>query len=170
MPAACWKLDQILEDKWKIGFFPYEGDYLTMDGLLPCEKPGDITLTKLVDLGGRKWYPRFGGKMIYTCEFVYDGNGMALLDLGEVGESAEVWSNGENAGLRFAPPYSFEIGHLYRRGQNQLKIEVENNLSRACCLNSKEGHGFWDTAFMYNVLDRSGLLGPVKIFKSNIVG
>lgn len=49
-----------------------------------------------------------------------------LLDLGEVGQIAEVWLNGRPLGSDWMPPYRIELGAAARPGKNQLEIQVTN--------------------------------------------
>lgn len=157
-----YKNELVLNREWKVAFCPYTGDYLSLDGLKPVSKPDDIVLKDLKDMGGREMYPRFAGTFIYETDFTYDGCREAVLDLGEVFESAEVWVNEGYAGIRVAPPYQLDISSLCRNGENKLRIEVDNNFTRGCDMTEPEKR-FWYTASMYNTLDKSGLLGPVKV-------
>jgi hypothetical protein len=48
------------------------------------------------------------------------------LNLGEVREVAEIRVNGTHAGYAWHQPYTVEIGHLVKPGQNQLEIRAAN--------------------------------------------
>ncbi|WJH33866.1 hypothetical protein N6H14_28365 [Paenibacillus sp. CC-CFT747] len=69
------------------------------------------------------------------------------LDLGEVGEIAEVQVNGQEAGILLWAPYRLDITPYLRAGRNELEIRVTNSLA--------------------NRLDESplpaGLIGPVVL-------
>jgi hypothetical protein len=70
-----------------------------------------------------------------------------FLDLGQVGDIADVVLNGQTVGVRAWAPYVWEIGSICRAGDNQLEVRVANSMA-----NRMEG------------LQRpSGLLGPVVI-------
>jgi hypothetical protein len=70
-----------------------------------------------------------------------------FLDLGQVGDIAEVTLNGTTLGSRAWAPYVWAIDQICQAGQNQLEVRVTNSMA-----NRLEG------------LQRpSGLLGPVNI-------
>ncbi|MCS7462627.1 glycosyl hydrolase [Paenibacillus doosanensis] len=93
----------------------------------------------------------FAGTITYTNTVSLESGAAKadslILDLGEAHEMAEVWVNGEWAGVRMWHPYTFAIGALAKQGMNELRIDVTNNLS--------------------NRYDRkklpSGLIGPVEV-------
>lgn len=70
-------------------------------------------------MSGPDCLPRFTGTFRYETEFEWgeSANG-ALLELGEVYETAEVLLNGEHIGVRICPPYRLEIGDLLKKGKN----------------------------------------------------
>ncbi|MCA0755778.1 glycosyl transferase family 2 [Paenibacillus sp. N4] len=110
-------------------------------------------LAELTNMSGPDYLPRFSGTFRYETEFEWnDDAGHALLELGEVYETAEVWLNGEQAGVRICPPYHMEIIGLVR-GKNKLVIEVTNTLV-------KEQRDFL-SAFAQQ--EPSGLIGPVQL-------
>lgn len=93
----------------------------------------------------------FSGILRY--ETIIEGHGRPiLLDLGEVYETAQVWLNGEEAGLCIAPPYRFVLKHV-REGNNHLTVEVRNTL----------GHALRDNFSHYLVQEPIGLIGPVTL-------
>ncbi|MCM3699762.1 glycosylhydrolase-like jelly roll fold domain-containing protein [Paenibacillus macerans] len=111
-------------------------------------------LTALTNMSGPDHLPRFSGTFRYETEFEWDESvNHVLLDLGEVYETAEVWLNGEQAGVRISPPYRVEINGLIKKGRNKLVIEVTNTLV-------KDQRDFL-SAFAQQ--EPSGLIGPVKV-------
>ncbi|MFC0215287.1 glycosylhydrolase-like jelly roll fold domain-containing protein [Paenibacillus chartarius] len=111
-------------------------------------------LTALTNMSGPGGLPRFTGTFRYETEFGWTESGQqALLDLGEVYETAEVWLNGEQAGIRLCPPYRLEINGLIKQGTNKLVVEVTNTLA-------KDQHDFL-SAFAQQ--EPSGLIGPVRV-------
>ena len=71
---------------------------------------GTLTYTREIDLA----YERFGnGKHIW-------------LDLGKVGEIAQVELNGENLGILWKPPARLDITGVAKPGKNQLTVRVTN--------------------------------------------
>ena len=138
-------------------------------------KPGDWTV-----LGARE--EEFSGTARYsTCVKLENGfaekGGRAILDLGEVCNSARVTVNGKCAGTLFMHPYRLEIpAGLLKDGENALEIEVTNlgaNRIRAMDRKGVEWKNFEDINMVgidYKPLDASGwpiqpsgLIGPVKI-------
>ncbi|MDQ6418492.1 glycosyl hydrolase [Paenibacillus sp. LHD-117] len=112
------------------------------------------TLTALTNMSGREQLPRFSGTFRYETEFEWTESAVrVLLDLGEAFETAEVWVNGEQAGVRICPPYRMEIDGLIKKGINKLVIEVTNTLA-------KDQHDFL-SAFAQQ--EPSGLIGPVRL-------
>lgn len=74
--------------------------------------------------------PDFYGEIVYITEFV-PKNGYTVLDLGEVGETAEVWLNDEYIGSRINSPYKFDISKAKCGQNNKLKIRVMANAAHA---------------------------------------
>jgi hypothetical protein len=48
------------------------------------------------------------------------------LDLGGVGEIAEVWLNGKALGTHWAPPFRVDVTEAARTGRNELQVRVTN--------------------------------------------
>lgn len=138
-------------------------------------KPGDWTA-----LGSRE--EEFSGTARYsTCVKLEKGfagkGGRAILDLGEVCNSARVTVNGKCAGTVFMHPYRLEIpATMLKDGENALEIEVTNlgaNRIRALDRKGVEWKNFEDINMVgidYKPLDASnwpvqpsGLIGPVKM-------
>lgn len=110
----------------------------------------------LTNMSGPDSLPRFTGTFRYETEFEWDDSRAgALLDLGDVYETAEVWLNGEHAGVRICPPYRLEIDGLLKKGKNTLVIEVTNTLV-------KEQRDFLSS---FAQQEPGGLIGPVRVFK-----
>ena len=75
------------------------------------------------------------------------------LDLGEVGETAEVTLNGQRVGVKIVPPYTFDISEFVRDGRNELTIDVTNTLV----------YRMHDRLSVYHAMAASGLIGPVRL-------
>jgi hypothetical protein len=98
--------------------------------------------------------PRFSGTFRYETSFEWThSEGAAAIDLGQVYETAEVWVNGQQAGVCICPPYRFQVGGLLRPGKNTLAVEVTNTLV-------KDQHDFLSR---FAQQEPSGLLGPVRL-------
>ena len=94
--------------------------------------------------------PDFSGKMRYTfaIDAIKDGR-RAFLDLGRVGQNAELWVNGKKCGIRISRPYLFEVTGAIENGRNEITVVVSNTLGQ------KVRDGF--SKFLQ--LSPSGLLG-----------
>lgn len=96
--------------------------------------------------------PRFSGTLRYETGFDWQGAASAVLDLGEVGETAEVWLNGDPCGVRIAPPYRWEVSP--RSGRNTLRVEVTNTLV----------YQLHDRQSGFQAIRPWGLIGPVRMW------
>ena len=106
----------------------------------------------LVNITGRRELPNFSGNIRYEWQQKIAGPGKYLLDLGRVGEAAEVFVNGESTGIRIVPPYVFDISTV-KPGTNKLTVIVSNN----------SGHRERDDFSRYLHFEPSGLLGPIVL-------
>jgi hypothetical protein len=103
-----------------------------------------------------------------------------LLDVGKVGQIAEVFVNGKNAGVIWMRGQNLEISKLVETGENKLVVLVTNTLiNRVSAMtepnpvpeNLVERFGSAPTPtpgslpreFGFQPLPASGILGPVKI-------
>ena len=114
-----------------------------------------------------------------------------VLDLGVVGNTAEVLLNGRRAGVRWMQPYRFEVTRLVRNGPNHLRIVVTNTLQNHVAglqdapevpaeLQGRYGRTALDVYptgaaslknrdAKFSPLPLSGLLGPVRLVARRIV-
>lgn len=74
--------------------------------------------------------PRFSGTVRYEADFHAERCGRAEIRLSEIYETAELWLNGERAGLCLSAPYHFDVSAALRPGLNRLVIEVTNTLAK----------------------------------------
>ena len=79
--------------------------------------------------------------------------GKIEMDLGEVISSAELIVNGKSAGIKLAPPYTFDITEMAKAGENKIEVLVYNTLS----------NNFIATPTRYRGSLKSGLIGPVTL-------
>lgn len=110
-----------------------------------------VSADRLPNVTGAGGMPKFSGVIRYTTQ-LHALHGTKL-DLGEVGECAEVWCNGKYLGNRFASPYVFDLGDAVCDGENSLVIEVSNTLANA--VNDRFSN--------FLALPRSGLFGPLTV-------
>ncbi len=122
-----------------------------------CERDGDDfvfykQMTELTSITGRGERPRFSGTIRYEATVELTERDV-VLELGDVGETAEVWINGRVAGVRLFPPYRFNLSGLAHAGENRVEILVTNTL----------GYRIHDSFSKFLMLPPSGVLGPVEV-------
>jgi hypothetical protein len=97
--------------------------------------------------------PDFSGKMAYRFVFTAKECTHAVLDLGTVGEVAELKINGIDCGIRICAPYRFDVSGALKAGDNLAEIVVSNHL----------GYALRDQ-FSYNMQNSpSGILGEITL-------
>ena len=106
----------------------------------------------LVNITGRKELPHFSGNIRYEWQQEIAEAGRYLLDLGQVGEAAEVFVNGESTGVRIVPPYVFDVSAV-KPGRNEIAVIVSNS----------SGYRDRDEFSQYLHFEPSGLLGPLVL-------
>ena len=98
--------------------------------------------------------PDYAGTIRYESVLkVADPQSVHVLDLGRVGEIAQLWINDQYCGACVGAPYRFEVEGCLYKGENQVRIEVLNNL----------GYHYRDQFSNYLPLPPSGIVGPVRI-------
>lgn len=115
----------------------------------------------------------FSGTATYrnslTLAAAPEANKQMILDLGEVKELAQVFVNGQDAGILWTPPYATDIAPLLRAGENNIEIKVTNLwVNRLIGDNQPEA----DKTYTYTTINtyypdaplrKSGLMGPVLL-------
>lgn len=111
-------------------------------------------LKELVNVSKPEFISGFAGTIRYENTFQWNKEeNIAILDLGDVYEIAEVWINGKNVGVRICPPYSFDVSEMFFKGENTVIVEVTNTLVKEV----------QDKFSKFAQQEPSGLLGPVRI-------
>jgi len=95
-------------------------------------------------------------------------SGRILLDLGEIGNLAEVRLNGKTLGVLWTKPYRLDITGALQRADNLLEIDIVNLWTNRLIGDASlpPGQRFTTGAHMVKTEDRllpSGLLGPVRL-------
>jgi hypothetical protein len=90
------------------------------------------------------------------------------LDLGAIGDVAEVYVNGELAGTAWREPYRVEIGQAVKPGRNTLEVRVANLWVNRLIGDVQPGAKpvTWTSTKIYlpnAPLRPAGLLGPVTL-------
>ena len=124
-------------------------------------------------------YRNFSGTALYRLEFDLKEKSPALLDLGEIANTAKVRLNGMNVGTCWSPPHRLDVGDLLVEGKNVLEVEVTNlAANRIADLDRRKvpWKAFHEINFVnidYKNFDASGwlplpsgLLGPVTLVRT----
>jgi hypothetical protein len=95
-----------------------------------------------------------------------------ILDLGNVGDIAEVTLNDTPLGIVWKPPYQFDISSCMKKGENHLEIKVTNEWTNRLVgdMNAAPGKKVLNSplrVFHGQKTSDSGLLGPVTILLKN---
>lgn len=98
-------------------------------------------------------YPDFSGFIEYDGSFSAQKREKVYLQLGDVGECAEVFLNGESCGMKVCGPFRYDITEKLKEGQNTLKILVSTTLANA----------LQDPVSMYVPLAPTGISGGLKL-------
>ena len=110
---------------------------------------------ELFNVTGRDERPHFSGHIKYETEVKLKKNDL-MLDLGYVGEAAELYINENYVGLKQIPPYTFEVRRDIINNDDEpdkIKIIVSNH----------NGYSRRDDFSKYVMFEPSGLLKPIKI-------
>lgn len=112
----------------------------------------------------------YSGTTTYTKTFEINELGkFTTIDLGEVANIAELWCNGKKVGVKWAPPFNFNISDEIKVGKNTLEIKVTNTWRNQLIFDNKRPKNSkktWTTARPKNnetTLEKSGLIGPVVL-------
>ncbi|MCB2080476.1 MAG: glycoside hydrolase [Novosphingobium sp.] len=151
-----------LEGAWQVAFQTGRG------------APSSATLPRLAPLNenGEPGIKYFSGVATYSKAFTAPKDwkpGQPLwLDLGEVGDLAEVWVNGNIAGTAWHAPYRVDIGKQAKRGKNRIEVKVANLWVNRMIGDAQPDATkvTWTGLQPYPAdapLRRSGLIGPVRL-------
>jgi hypothetical protein len=162
----AWRPLGTIDGAWDVKF--QEGRGAPMTATLP-------TLRSLSesDIPGIRY---FSGTTIYSRTFSLPKGikpGIPLmLDLGKVGDVAEVYVNGEAAGTVWKPPYRADISRLVRPGSNKIEVRVANLWVNRLIGDAQPGAqkiGFttMPTYLPDAPLRPAGLIGPVSLLIQN---
>lgn len=130
-------------------------------------------LTALGDwrLHGLPWY---SGAVRYTNTLELEKKpGRYELLLGEAAFQAEVWVNGQMAGVRVWEPYTLDITEFLKDGENEIAVVVSNSAAvERQFLLVDEGQALgWNRYWNDDNMQRegenlvSGLLGPIQLMR-----
>jgi hypothetical protein len=119
VPTAAWSKLATLDSGWSLRF-----DGLAAPGPIASASPGSLTSSPDPQV------KYFSGTSIYQSSFTLPAGAKPgapmKLDLGQVGDVAEVLVNGKPAGVAWKPPYEVEVGSLVHEGANTVEVRVAN--------------------------------------------
>jgi len=146
-----------LQNNWKLAFdkgwdAPESVEIAVLKSLIALEKDA---------------VKHYSGTTTYTKTFDVNEIGTIVLDLGVVGNIAEVWLNGKKVGVKWAPPFEFDISNYVVKGKNTLKVKVTNTWRNQLIYDNsrpKDQKKTWTTnppKKNDTELEDAGLIGPV---------
>jgi hypothetical protein len=160
-PADTWREQQTLASAWDVGFQPGRG------------APASARIERLASLSehadaGIKY---FSGVAAYRTTFeapALQAGQKVKLDLGSIGDVAEVYVNGALIGTVWNAPYALDVTQALKPGQNQLEVKVANLWVNRLIGDKQPGAEklTFTIAPTYKAdapLRPSGLIGPVKL-------
>lgn len=151
-----------LDDNWTVRFQPERG------------APASTRLTTLapLDHNADPAIRYFSGEAIYTRSFALPEGARPgkslLLDLGQVGDLAQVTVNGRDMGTLWHAPYRIDVGRALRKGANTIEVKVANLWVNRLIGDQQAGAKpiTWTAMPTYRPdapLRPSGLIGPVTL-------
>ncbi|TBN03706.1 hypothetical protein EYD45_09290 [Hyunsoonleella flava] len=106
-----------LQNNWQLSF---NGGWDTPETIEISELK---SLTQLEN----KAIQHYSGTTTYSKTINLEKIGVhTVLDLGEVANIAELWCNGKKVGVKWAPPFEFDITEYAQKGENTLEVKVTN--------------------------------------------
>lgn len=162
LPTSQARPVAALSDNWTVAFQPDRG------------APPSIAMPRLVPLqvSADPGVRYFSGIATYSRTFNLPAgavNGMPLwLDLGTVGDLAQVSINGVDVGTAWHAPHRLDIARAARKGRNRIEIRVANTWVNRLIGDAQPGAKpiTWTATPTYLAdapLHPSGLVGPVEL-------
>ena len=152
----------VLQNDWKIVF---EKGWETPKSI-------DIPILQSLTQLSNDAIKHYSGTTTYFKNFHLEEVGRrTILDLGQVANIAELWCNNDLVGVKWAPPFEYDISHVVKAGDNQLEVKVTNTWRNQLIFDNfrpNREKKTWTTnppKKNEKELEDSGLIGPV-ILKS----
>ncbi|WP_405290866.1 glycosyl hydrolase [Algibacter sp. Ld11] len=152
--------EKSLQNDWKLSFD------------VGWDTPESITISELKSLTklSNDAVKHYSGTTTYSKKINIDELvTQTVLNLGEVSNIAELWCNGKKVGVKWAPPFEFDISEFAIKGENNLEIKVTNTWRNQLIFDnqrSKNQKKTWTTSPPKKdetELENSGLIGPVVL-------
>ncbi|MHA4838221.1 glycosyl hydrolase [Sphingopyxis sp. MSC1_008] len=160
MAKREWVPAQTIAGSWEVTFQAERGapPSVGLETLVPLDEHSDPGIRY------------FSGIATYRTSFILPktSHGRMLLDLGRVGDLAEVWVNGKKVGSPWMAPFRVDVGHAVRPGPNRLEVRVANLWVNRLIGDLQPGARkiTFTTLATYKAdapLRPSGLIGPVRL-------
>lgn len=139
-------------------------------GIGPGSKPAviDMKMPSLEDWTTTDRLKNFSGRGQYTTTFTVPASLLGshrrlVLDLGDVGDVAEIAINGKAGPQLLMQPYRADVTSLLHDGENTLQITVVNALFNALSAHGLSANYYPEETNTANGLLPSGLVGPVRL-------
>ncbi len=154
---------ETFDDDWQVSF---ENGWDT---------PATITLESLMPLSDHPLKPiqYYSGTVSYHKTVTLEHSDQLMLDLGTVGDMAEVWCNGQRVGTRWAPPFTFDLSKTAKDGPNELEIRITNTWRNQLIFDvgrAKDAKKTWTSNPPSRNTEKPkpyGLIGPVVIRRAS---
>ncbi|MEE4454820.1 glycosyl hydrolase [Novosphingobium resinovorum] len=162
VPVSAVTTLATLDDGWTVRFQPDRGAPAStrLATLAPLDRNADPSIRY------------FSGEATYTRSFALPRGARPgrplLLDLGEVGDLAQVTVNGRDVGTLWHAPYRIDVGSAVRNGMNTIEVKVANLWVNRLIGDQQPGAKpiTWTAMPTYRPdapLRPSGLIGPVTL-------
>lgn len=146
-------------------------------GIGPGSKPEviDMKMPSLEDWTMTDRLKNFSGRAQYTTTFTVPASFLGshrrlVLDLGDVGDAAQITINGKAGPQLLMQPYRADVTSLLHDGENTLQITVVNALFNALSARGLSTNYYPEETNTANGLLPSGLIGPVRLEEMNSDG
>jgi hypothetical protein len=139
-------------------------------GIGPASQPKtiDMKISSLEDWTMNERLKNFSGRGQYTTTFnvpasLLESHHRIVLDLGAVGDVAQISINGAEGPNLLLKPYRADVTSLLHAGDNTLQITVVNALFNALSAKGRSADYYPEQTDTANGLLPSGLIGPVRL-------
>jgi hypothetical protein len=128
----------------------------------------DMKMSSLEDWTMTDGLKNFSGRGQYTTTFsvpasLLNSHSRIVLDLGDVGDVAQIAINGKAGPDLLLRPYRADVTPLLHVGENTLQVTVVNALFNALSAQGRSANYFPEATNTTNGLLPSGLIGPVRL-------
>jgi len=124
-------------------------------------------MDELKDLKDLPDWVNFCGTIIYRNNFMLDDKTkIEWLDLGKTFGVSELIINGENAGAKWYGRRVYSVGHLLKRGKNEIKVKIVTTMGNYLkSLTDNPVAQYWtNEGRTIQPLQSMGVVGPVTLY------